>query len=45
MISCMRQTSRVYQLTAAASGLTMVLVSFGALYDLQRGSGLATRKQ
>ena len=42
VISCMRQTSRVYQLTAAASGLTMVLVSFGALYDLQRGSGLAT---
>lgn len=41
VISCMRQTSRMYQLTAASCGLTTVLVCFGALYDLSNRSGLA----
>ncbi|CAJ1387428.1 unnamed protein product [Effrenium voratum] len=37
VISCMRQTSRMYQLTAAAFGLTTLMVVFGALFDVQQG--------
>jgi len=35
-ISCMRQTSRMFQLTAAVLALTTVLVCFGVLYDFDR---------
>ena len=39
---CMRQASRMYQLTSAALALTTVLVFFAALYDMHQahsGSG------
>ncbi|CAE7188757.1 Lrguk [Symbiodinium sp. CCMP2456] len=38
MTSCMRQASRMYQLTSAALALTTVLVFFAALYDMHQGS-------
>jgi len=40
VISCMRQTSRMYQLTAASCGLTTVFVCFGALYDFNQRMAL-----
>eukprot|EP00435_Cladocopium_sp_Y103_P051179 s624_g15.t2 len=40
VISCMRQISRMYQLTAASCGLTTVFVCFGALYDFNQGMAL-----
>lgn len=40
VISCMRQISRMYQLTAASCGLTTVFVCFGVLYDFNQGMAL-----
>mmetsp|Transcript_63353 Transcript_63353/g.148782 ORF Transcript_63353/g.148782 Transcript_63353/m.148782 type:complete len:749 (+) Transcript_63353:40-2286(+) len=42
VISCMRHTSRMYQLTAAALALTTVLVFFGILADVQQDRSFAT---